>query len=211
MWSIFTVSGVPRDLFQYCRELAQLASEKEQIAGLRYARFDTTRVLEIESCIRAYTEGESESPSIADSKELVQHWHDICNAGNAWKYALLLYISRVFKWDQSSDSHLPEITSLARLVLDSVRCCRPDSPLQKQLLFPVFLAGSECADEYSRAFVETYCEGWYQKIRYNMFREALDVLRQIWSRKDDELDEFGVWWGSFVGTRNSGGPMFLFG
>lgn len=113
-----------------------MASEKEQIIGLKYARFDPTRVSEIDRCIRAYSVGPNEYPGVADNAELVQHWHDICNAGNAWKYALLLYISRVFSWDRTTDSRLPEVTSLSRLVLDSVRCCRAESPLQKQLLFP---------------------------------------------------------------------------
>lgn len=210
-WSIFTLSGVPRDLFKYCRELAQLASEREQIVGLRYARFDTDRVQEIDRSIRAYAVGPSEYPGVADSPELVQHWHDICNAGNAWKYALLLYISRVFSWDRTSDSRLPEVTSLSRLVLDSVRCCRSDSPLQKQLLFPVFLAGSECVDAYGQEFVKMYCEEWYRKCRYAMFREALIVLQQIWARRDQEIDRFGVWWGNFVGNRQTDLPEFLFG
>lgn len=137
-WSIFTLSGVPRDLFKYCRELAQLARERGQIVGLKYARFDLDRVLETERSIRTYAVGPAEYPGSANSSELVQHWHDICNAGNTWKYALLLYISRVFHWDRTDDGRLPEVTSLSMLVLDSARCCRTDSPLQKQLLFPVF-------------------------------------------------------------------------
>lgn len=188
-----------------------MASEKEQIIGLKYARFDPTRVSEIDRCIRAYSVGPNEYPGVADNAELVQHWHDICNAGNAWKYALLLYISRVFSWDRTTDSRLPEVTSLSRLVLDSVRCCRAESPLQKQLLFPVLLAGSECVDAHGQEFVKIFCEEWYRKCRYSMFREALGLLRQIWARRDQEINPFGVWWGSFVGNRHTDIPEFLFG
>ncbi|KAK5065227.1 hypothetical protein LTR84_001065 [Exophiala bonariae] len=198
-WSIFTLSGVPRELFKYTRELASMAAEKEQTVGLKYVKFDLSRVTEISHCIRAYSVGRTEYPGAADNDELVQHWHDICNAGNAWKYALLLYVSRVFNWNRTTDSHLAEVTSFSRLVLDSVRCCRADSPLQKQLLFPVFLAGSECVDRYGQDFVTLFCEEWYRKCRYTMFREALVLLRQIWARREQEINPFGIWWGLFVG------------
>ncbi|KAK6366489.1 hypothetical protein LTS17_010574 [Exophiala oligosperma] len=211
-WNIFTLSGVPPALFQYCRELTQLSSEKEQISNLRYAIFDNTRALELERCIREYTVGDFIlSRGTADRWESIQGWHDYYNASNAWKYALMLYISRVLKWDRKSDELLPEITTLSRLVLDSIRCCRLDSPLQKQLLFPVFLAGSESLDSYSREFVRDYCEQWYQKCRYNMFREVSALLETIWAQRDLSHDNFSVWWGSMLYTRNPNAPEFLFG
>lgn len=211
-WNIFTLSGVPRELFRYCRELVQLASEKEQLAGMKYAIFDTARVLEVERCIKAYTQGEFNAQDLSVSGEDVQRWHDYYNASNAWKYALLLYICRVLEWDQTSDQPLAEVTSLARLILDSVKCCRSESPLQKQLLFPVFLAGSESADSYSREFVGQYCTHWYRECRYGMFKDALAVLQQLWLQKDRDSENVNVWWGSFIGSRHANpAAEFLFG
>lgn len=205
-WDIHVLCGVPKELFQYFRELIQLASEREQIAKMKYARFDTKRVYELEEAIREYTVAEF-SPD--DDEEAIHSWHDYRHASNAWKAALLLYLSRVLKWDRTS-TRLPEATSLSRLLLDSVRSCRPVSSLQKQLLFPLFLAGSEATDAYSRKFVKEYCESWYRNCRYTMFEEALGLLQEIWDQKDLRGDE-GVWWGGVMGGKQPQGSGFLFG
>ncbi|KAL7783097.1 fungal-specific transcription factor domain-containing protein [Trichoderma ceciliae] len=210
-WNIFTISGVPRQLFQYFRELIHLASEKEQISGLKYANFDLRRVNELERCIQEYSEDKFNICDTYADEEVVQNWYDYYHACNTWKYALLLYISRVFKWDRTSSNPVAEILSLSRLLLDSARCCRPESSLQKQFLIPIFLAGSETIGAYSRNFVKDYCEGWYRKSRYSMFMEAADLLTEIWAQRDGQNNEFKIWWGSLVGIRQPNAPEFLFG
>jgi hypothetical protein len=210
-WNIFTLSGVPKQLFQYLRELIQLASEKEQVSRMKYASFDMAPLLELERCIQDYTEEETTLQGMEDGGDLIQIWHDYRNASNAWKYALLLYIARVLKWDRTGDAPMSEITSLSRLLLDSVRCCRPESNMQKQLLFPVFVAGAESMDLYSRRFVKEYCEEWYKKCRYNMFREASGVLDEVWAMKDMSRNDSKIWWGGLVGHWRSDGREYLFG
>jgi hypothetical protein len=215
-WDIHVLSGVPRDLFQYFRELALLASEREQISRMRYAKFDTTRVLELEQAVQAYTIPEyiphGMLDETTDNDETIHSWHDYCSASNAWKYALLLYLARVLKWDRTSCARLPEATSLSRLVLDGIRSCRPSSSLRKQLLFPLFLAGSEAVDSYTRKFVQDYCKEWYQNCRYAMFIEALDLLQEIWAEKDRDKNNHAVWWGGVIETKQQlGGSAILFG
>lgn len=210
-WNIFTISGVPRQLFQYFRELLQLASEKEQISGLKYATFDMNRVNELERYIQEYSEdGFNICDAYAD-EETVQNWYDYHHASNTWKYALPLYICRIFKWDRISSTPMAEILSLSRLLLDSARCCRSESNLQKQFLIPMFLAGSEATRAYSQRFVKDYCEGWYRKSRYSMFTEAADLLQQIWAQKDAQNNDFRIWGGSLIGTRQPNVSEFLFG
>jgi len=67
-------------------------------------------------------------------------------------------------------------------------------------LVPCLLAGSESGDAYEQEFIKMYCEGWYRKCRYAMFREALALLQQIWTRRAQEIDHFRVLWGIFVGS-----------
>lgn len=207
--------GVPKELFQYFRELIQLASEKEQISQMKYAKFDTTRVYELEQAIQEYTAAvfrpQDSIDDTTDGDEMIHTWHDYCNASNAWKYALLLYLARVLKWDRTGASRLPEATSLSRLILDSVRSCRPESSLRKQLLFPLFLAGSESMDSYSRKFVKEYCEEWYRNSRYTMFMEALELLQDIWAHKDVKKDDYSIWWGGVIGNRQLHGSGILLG
>ncbi|KEF60469.1 uncharacterized protein A1O9_02030 [Exophiala aquamarina CBS 119918] len=210
-YDIFTISGVPKDLFRYCRELTQIASEKRQISKFKYAVFDMSRVLELEKSIREYPGGGLAPQGEDGAEELIECWHDYYNAANAWKYALLLYISRVFKWDPTSQIRLSEFTSLSRLVLDSVRCCRPDSPMRKQLLFPVFVAGSESLDSYSRSFVQEFCDTWCKTIRYSLFPDAYSVLQEIWAQRDLNASDPTVWWGSVIDSKQLDGCGFLFG
>lgn len=206
---IFALTGVPQELFRHMRELAELAGEKEQVARMKYAIFDTTRALELEELIRDYVI--CSTSQLPESEDPVQNWHDYYHTSNAWRYALLLYICRVLKWDRFSSDLVLEVSTLTRLILDSVRCCRPDSSLQKQLLLPVFLAGSEAMDVYSRSLVEQYCEAWYINCRYTMFKDTLALLQDVWARRDREANKFTVWWGPIVDEKQSDGSGYLFG
>ncbi|KAL7811924.1 fungal-specific transcription factor domain-containing protein [Trichoderma gracile] len=211
-WNVFTISGVPRQLFPYFRELLQLAYEKEQISALRYATFDMSRVRELERYIQEYSDNGYEMLGACADEEAVQTAYDYHYASNTWKYALLLYICRVFNWDRTSNTPMAQVSSLSRQLLDSARCCRPESSLQKQFLIPIFLAGAEATGAYSRKFARDYCEGWYRESRYNMFMEAADLLEEIWKQKDDAQDEaWGIWWGSLIEPRRPNASEFLFG
>lgn len=198
-------------MFQHCRELTQIASEKRQISKLKHAIFDMSRILELERNIRGYPIGDLAPQGEAGGEELIECWHDYYNAANAWKYGLLLYISRVFKWDPASQVRLSEFTSLSRLILDSVRCCRPESPMRKQLLFPVFVAGSESVDSYSRNLVRDFCDTWCQTSRYSLFGEAGAILQEIWAQRDLSPSDSTVWWGSVIDGKQLDGTAFLFG
>lgn len=169
------------------------------------------RVNEIEQHIKEYSEGEYNHLDAYVDEGMVQNWYDYHHASNTWKYALLLYICRVFKWDRTSSVPMAEILSLSRLLLDSARCCRPESNLRKQFLIPMFLAGSEANEYYSRNYVKEYCEGWYKMSRYNMFMEVADLLQEIWKQKDTQHNDFKIWWGSLIGTRQPNVSEFLFG
>lgn len=208
---IFALSGVPKALFQYLRELCSLASEKEQISKMKYAKFDNKRVLELERCLQNFAVEEYKPESGADSEECIHTWYDYYHGANAWKYGLLLYIARVLKWDRTGEPCRDEIASLSRLVLDSVRCCRAESRVRRQFLHPVFLAGSESSDSYSRKFVVEYFEEWYHGCRYAMFKEALELLREIWEQKDKNKNESRIWWGSIVGNRPLNASEYLLG
>lgn len=206
---IFALSGVAKELFQHFRELALLATEKEQVSRMTYATFDTERVLKIEQCIRDFTVEECKPGIGADSEDRLHEWYDYYHGSNVWRYGLMLYIARVLKWDRTGEPNRHEITSLARLVLDSVRCCRDDSKMRKQFLYPVFLAGAECSDSYSRKFVVRYFEELHQWSKYAMFKEALDLLRETWQQRDNNNNDWRVWWGSVISTKSPNASQLL--
>ena len=94
-------------------------------------------------------------------------------------------------------------------IMDYVRCCRKRSLVQKQLLLPMFLAGSEVAEHEMRLFVREYCEWWKEQSRYNMFSSVLTLLEQIWQENDSA--PYMEWWGSKTTCRGQDSLQFLFG
>lgn len=215
-WSFYDLTGCPGDLFVHLAHLAELAKEREIAACMTWLRFDLSPVEKIEREIQnwrspfyadGYTpnldslvESPSDSDSEADSEEQFHSRQDRYHCAEAWRYALLIYIERVFRWDRECPRPVM-IKWLVRKTLDHVRCCRRTSQTQKQLLLPVFLAGSETSDLEMRRFTQEYCKWWANRSRYNMFNSASLLLDEIWEREDASS-----WWGSVIDQKTHGGP-----
>ncbi|KXT16863.1 hypothetical protein AC579_6824 [Pseudocercospora musae] len=199
-WDFFSLTGVPKSLFRTLVELVQLAHEKERTLTMTWATFNDAKVLEIEEDLRR---AETHIPaafdiSDDDSIESVQQKLDSAACIQAWKFALLLYLERVFHWEREVGRQSARITALSRQTLSTARNCRAGHAIQKQVLLPVFIAGSEVDDSDSRQFVQQYCETWQAKTRYQLFRDSLGLLRTIWSRRDRCGGDANVWWGSVL-------------
>ena len=195
--------------------LAELAKQREIAACMTFLHFDLSPVSKIEREIQNWTssffaDGYSPEPDSlvtspsdtafeAETEEQFHSTQDRYHCAEAWRYALLIYIERVFRWDREG----PRPAALKRLVrktLDHVRCCRRTSQTQKQLLLPVFLAGSETGDEEMRRFTREYCRWWANRSRYNMFNSASALLDEVWAR-----DGVSAWWGDVVDRKAQGG------
>jgi hypothetical protein len=73
---------------------------------------------------------------------------------------------------------------LERKTLNHVVVCRRTTILQKQLLLPVFLAACEISGETLRDEARSYCTGWNEKTRYDMFLTATILLEEVWTSQD---------------------------
>ena len=89
-----------------------------------------------------------------------------------------------------------------RETLNHVAAIRRSSQIQKQLLLPVFWAGSETSDPDLRDLARTYCEWWADRSRYQMFASVPVLFESIWSEVDQaaQLPSGATmpWWGSVV-------------
>lgn len=183
---------------------------------MKWLSFDMTPVTETEQKITNWENNLNPSPEGEDNRHITdgeaeRQFHDQqdrYHCAEAWRYALLIYIERIFKC--GPDQPRPrKMVRLVRETLDHVRCCRRTSQTQKQLLLPVLLAGSETSDEDMRDFVKWYCKYWGEKTRYSMFNSAPALLDEIWAT--------GKWWGAIVDSKSKPlGPgelvtQFLFG
>ena len=179
-WSFYDLTGCPGDLFVRLVQLAELAKQRELAACMTWLTFDLSPVIKIEREIQQWqsslfadaygpnfdsiVEKASDSDAEADIEERFHSKQDRYHCAEAWRYSLLIYIERVFRWDRKCARPLI-LTWLVRKTLDHVRCCRHTSQTQKQLLLPVFLAGSETTDEEMRRFTRKYCKWWANRSR----------------------------------------------
>jgi hypothetical protein len=136
----------------------------------------------------------------------------------AWRYALLLYIQRVFRWNRQSHRRPRAILPLTCKIIEHCRNCRKTSQVQKQLLLPIFLAGAEARDKDVQDTVRAYCLWWGARSRYGMFYSVSSLLEEFWEQRPAApKDESPIWWGSFLDSKSQSGRagdvavQFLFG
>ncbi|KAE8366377.1 fungal-specific transcription factor domain-containing protein [Aspergillus caelatus] len=222
-WSFYDLTGCPSDLVVIIFKLAELAHQSTIASTMKWLTFNLTPIVQIEEQLRSWTHSffaapsyNQVSPSVDEGTgtppldEHTFHAHqDRHHCAEAWRHALLLYIERIFRWDRNRIRPL-SIPCLARLTLNHVRCCRRTSQTQKQLLLPVFLAGSETGDEEMRDLARGYCRWWGERSRYNMFHSVPVLLEDIWGGDK--------WWGGVVDEKTKGAStaegsnvQFLFG
>ncbi|QKX61392.1 uncharacterized protein TRUGW13939_08540 [Talaromyces rugulosus] len=214
-WSFFDLTGCPQDTLVYLVQLADLAKQREIAATMQWLTFDTAPVNQIQRELIQW-HNDAGAPlgsreSYSTEEEAVKQVHeqqDRYHCAEAWRQALLLYIEVVFKSDHKKRSI--NVHRLVRKTIDSIRCCRRTSLAQKQLLIPVFLAGSETSDEELRDFAKEYCAYWGKKSRYNMFNSVPMIFEEIWAT--------GKWWGHVIDSKTRpssdhehGTTQFLFG
>ena len=200
-WDHFNLFGVPKDLFRILIELTELAAEHKKVQSMKWATFNLQRIVELESEVRRWTQEKPAVVAELEDEEGIQNRLDCFHDAEAWRHAMLLYIVRVFKWDRTQQSP-SSISFHARMTLDHVRCCRRSSPVQKQLLLPVFLAGCETSNRRDRDFALEYCDWWTQNCRYRMFASVYELLQSYWAvQSNTGIDITDIWWGSFIDER----------
>ncbi|KAJ5700853.1 hypothetical protein N7536_003866 [Penicillium majusculum] len=197
-WSFFDLTGCPRQLLVHLFQLSELAKQCEVALSMKWLTFNMTPITKIEHELIGW-KNDADSPSSDDDSDLteedaIKQFHerqDRYHCAEAWRYALLLYLEYIFKSDRKRRSI--SVNKLVRKTIDHIRCCRRTSQTQKQLLIPVFLAGSETSDEDMRHFVKEYCAYWGEKSRYSMFNSVPVLFDEIWAT--------GKWWGAVIDSK----------
>jgi hypothetical protein len=245
-WSFYDLTGCPTELLILLIRLVEMARQKELAASMEYLTFAMDPVLDVEEKLLSWnnifaenrdpgqeleprdrvqedfcsigaenSDGISPISSEGDEEEYYQQ-RDRYHLAEAWRYALLLYIQRVFRWDRQSHRRPSATLRLTCSVLDHTRNCRKTSQSQKQLLLPIFLAGAEVRDKYMRDTVRSFCLWWGARSRYGMFYSVSNLLEEYWTEPHCKSGK-PIWWGSFLDekstSRKAGGrtTQFLFG
>ncbi|KAI1614983.1 fungal-specific transcription factor domain-containing protein [Exophiala viscosa] len=240
-WSFYELTGCPTELVVFLVRLAEMARQKELADSMQFLTFDMTVVLDIEQQLlhwknslevevgAGYVHGgminlldddvEDDSPTTSEEGENEGEYskkRDDYHCMEAWRYALLLYIQRVFRWNRQSHRRPRAILPLTCKIIEHCRNCRKTSQVQKQLLLPIFLAGAEARDRDVQDTVRAYCLWWGARSRYGMFYSVSSLLEEYWENKPSK-DGSPVWWGSFLDSKSPSGragdvtAQFLFG
>ncbi|ETI22690.1 hypothetical protein G647_06766 [Cladophialophora carrionii CBS 160.54] len=210
-WTFYELNGCPRELFVPMTQLANLSARRE-------SKTATLLVSQIEQSVKRYEYAgagsgfcpDSETETETDDEEAMHIERDKYHCCEGFRYALLIYILRVFTVARQNhdDRHQKlqattqsRISFLSRVCLDHVAACRSTSLIQKQLLFPVFIAGCETRTLTHREFAAEYCRRWFRKFGYQMYMTVLDVMEAVWTEQDTGNEDF--WWGDELDARRA--------
>lgn len=109
---------------------------------------------------------------------------DLCSLSEAFRYAALLYTERLANPKApSTDSSFRNFVSQVVYYATSLET---GSSAEKFLLWPLFVAGSECVNELQQTIVRSKCREIMSRSGYMNNLAALDVLEHLWANSGQE-------------------------
>lgn len=126
---------------------------------------------------------------------------DLEYLSEAFRYAAMLYTERLA--GPSTPSSNTNFQNLVSQVVYYATSLESNSMAEKFLLWPLFVAGSECVNELQQNIVRSKCKDIMSRSGYMNNLAALDVLERLWAgdfRKGLEFQLYGE-----QSLKNSGG------
>ncbi|KAI1435924.1 fungal-specific transcription factor domain-containing protein [Xylaria sp. CBS 124048] len=134
---------------------------------------------------------------------------DLHLLSEAFRYAALLYIERL------ASPHAPSNNDNSRNLVSQViyyaTSLSASSSAEKFLLWPLFIAGSECVNEVQQDIVRKKCREIMSRSGYMNNMAAMDVLEHLWRNDENDprsqkMGYGGGRSGPFKWTKYIGGP-----
>jgi hypothetical protein len=104
---------------------------------------------------------------------------DLGSLSEAFRYAALLYVERLA--GPSTPSSHTNFQNLVSQVVYYATSLDTGSTAEKFLLWPLFVAGSECVNVLQQNIVRTKCRDIMSKSGYMNNLSALDILEKLWT------------------------------
>ncbi|TPX10425.1 uncharacterized protein E0L32_008644 [Thyridium curvatum] len=129
---------------------------------------------------------------------------DLGSLSEAFRYAALLYTERLA--NPASPSEHNNFRNLVSQIVYYANSLETGSAAEKFLLWPLFVAGSECVNELQQSIVRSKCRSIMSRSGYMNNLSALDVLERLWAGEiKSEADERPRTAVVVVAGRGSGG------
>lgn len=134
------------------------------------------------------------------------HIRDLNFLSEAFRYAALLYIERLASPNIPSNHN--NFRNLVSQVIYYATSLEAGSSAEKFLLWPLFVAGSECVNELQQNIVRNKCRDIMSRSGYMNNMAAMDVLERLWRANDVSTPgaKLGLRAGPFTWTKYIGGP-----
>ncbi|KAI2623403.1 fungal-specific transcription factor domain-containing protein [Xylaria nigripes] len=131
---------------------------------------------------------------------------DLNYLSEAFRYAALLYIERLASPNAPSNNN--NSRNLVSQVIYYATSLSTNGSAEKFLLWPLFIAGSECVNELQQNIVRNKCRDIMSRSGYMNNMAAMDVLERLWSNDDIRIpgSKLGFRSGPFNWTKCIGGP-----
>ena len=104
---------------------------------------------------------------------------DLGSLSEAFRYAALLYVERLAA-PHTGSNHSP-VQNLVSQVVYYATSIESGSSAEKFLLWPLFVAGSECISDLQQNIVRTKCRDIMTRSGYMNNLAALEVLEKLWA------------------------------
>jgi hypothetical protein len=146
--------------------------------------------------------GNGQSSSLATPSQV----RDLGSLSEAFRYAALLYTERLASPNVPS-SH-SNFRNLVSQVVYYATSLESGSNAEKFLLWPLFVAGSECVNELQQNIVRSKCRDIMSRSGYMNNLAALDVLESLWAGdwREESKTMNMMRRGPFSWTKCIGGP-----
>lgn len=113
---------------------------------------------------------------------------DLSSLSEAFRYAALLYTERLAS-PQTPSSH-NNFRNLVSQVVYYATSLDSGSSAEKFLLWPLFVAGSECVNELQQNIVRSKCRDIMARSGYMNNMSALEILERLWSGETGGEDDY---------------------
>ncbi|KAK4242279.1 fungal-specific transcription factor domain-containing protein [Achaetomium macrosporum] len=153
---------------------------KEARLALQSWEFDSARVRASLTARSPPTSPSSPSPiPISNSAPTSAQVRDLSSLSEAFRYAALLYTERLASPNVPSNHN--NFRNLVSQVVYYATSLESGSAAEKFLLWPLFVAGSECVNELQQNILRSKCREIMARSGYMNNLAALEVLERLWA------------------------------
>jgi len=170
---------------------------------------------EVRQALQSWEFDAMQLQAMLPSETMPAQLRDLGCLSEAFRYAALLYTERLA--NPTSPSSSANFQNLVSQVVYYATSLDVGSPAEKFLLWPLFVAGSECVNDLQRNIVRAKCRDIMGRSGYMNNLAALEILETLWAedaggdKKNGDAGKMGAFnWTKCIGGRGGEVEWIMF-